>query len=128
MKFEAVSLANLGLRGPKGKEAYRCVWCDNFNDLQFTDRKVRGLTGWSDPIDDKRSFAEVVCDNNKALVEEKRKRTDEEDNTSKRHNTRNAGKAGQAEPMPRKEIGETSMKTSGSSQPSRMEVNGSMKK
>jgi hypothetical protein len=24
-KFEAVSLANLGRRGPKGKEAYRCV-------------------------------------------------------------------------------------------------------
>ena len=45
-KFEAVSLANLGRRGPKGKEAYRCVWCDNFNhsrreciDLQDAIRK-----------------------------------------------------------------------------------------
>ena len=30
-KFEAVSLANFGRRGPKGREAYRCVWCDNFD-------------------------------------------------------------------------------------------------
>ena len=29
-KFEAISLANLGRRGPKGKEPFRCVWCDNF--------------------------------------------------------------------------------------------------
>jgi hypothetical protein len=28
-KFEAVLLANLGRHGPKGKEAYRCVWCDS---------------------------------------------------------------------------------------------------
>jgi hypothetical protein len=28
-KFEAVSLANLGRRRPKGKDAYRCVWCDS---------------------------------------------------------------------------------------------------
>jgi hypothetical protein len=28
-KFEAVSLANLGRRGPKGKEPYRCVCCDS---------------------------------------------------------------------------------------------------
>jgi hypothetical protein len=28
-KFEAVSLANLGRRGSKGKDAYRCVWCDS---------------------------------------------------------------------------------------------------
>ena len=52
------------------------------------------------------------------LVEEKRKQTGEEDNTSKRHNTTNAGKEGQAQPTPRKEIGETIMKTGGSSQPS----------
>ena len=31
-----------------------------------------------DPVDDKTSFAEVVCDNYEALVEEKRKRTNEE--------------------------------------------------
>ena len=62
----------------------------------------------------KTSFVEVVCDNYEALVEEKRKRTDKEDGTSKRHNTRNAGKEGQAQPMPRKEVGETRMKTDGS--------------
>jgi hypothetical protein len=26
-KFEAMSLANLGRRGPKGKDAYTCMWC-----------------------------------------------------------------------------------------------------
>jgi Fe-S-cluster containining protein len=26
-KFEAVSLANMGRRLPKGKDVYRCVWC-----------------------------------------------------------------------------------------------------
>ena len=30
-KFEAVSLAKFGRCGPKGREVYRCVWCDNFN-------------------------------------------------------------------------------------------------
>ena len=45
-KFEAVSLTNLGRRGAKGKEAFRCVWCDNFEhsrkecvDLQDEIRK-----------------------------------------------------------------------------------------
>ena len=86
------------------------------------------LIGWSDPVDDKASFAEVVRDNYEALVREKRKRIDENDGTTKHHNTRNAGKEGNAQPMPRKEVGETSMKTGGSSQPSRMEVDESMKK
>ena len=27
-KFEKVTLANMNRRGPKGKEPYRCVWCD----------------------------------------------------------------------------------------------------
>jgi hypothetical protein len=45
-KFEAVSLANIGRRGPKGKDAYRCVWCDSLEhsrrdcvDLQDAIRK-----------------------------------------------------------------------------------------
>ena len=45
-KFEAVSLANLGRSGPKGKEPFRCVWCDSFEhsrrecaDLQDVIRK-----------------------------------------------------------------------------------------
>ena len=63
-----------------------------------------------------------MCDNYEALVEEQKKRIGEEDGTSKCHNTRNAGKEGQAQPTPRNEIGETSMKHGGSSQPSRMEV------
>ena len=28
-KFEVVSLANLGRSGPKWKESFRSVWCDN---------------------------------------------------------------------------------------------------
>ena len=28
-KFEAVSLTNMSCRGPKGKDPYRCVWCDS---------------------------------------------------------------------------------------------------
>jgi hypothetical protein len=33
-KFKAVSLAYLGRRGPKGKDAYRCVWCDSLEHSQ----------------------------------------------------------------------------------------------
>ena len=47
---------------------------------------------WLDPVDDKTSFPEVVCDNYEALVDEKRKRTGEDDGGSKRHNTRNERK------------------------------------
>ena len=85
----------------------------DLEDLQLANRKVRRGTRWLDPVDNKTSFAEVVCDNYEGLVQEKRKRTDEEDGTSKRHNTRNARKEGQAQPMPRKEVEETSMKTGG---------------
>ena len=28
-KLEVVSLANMSRRGPKGKDPYRCVWCDS---------------------------------------------------------------------------------------------------
>ena len=35
-KFEVVSLTNLGRCGPKGKEAYRCVWCDNFDHFAMS--------------------------------------------------------------------------------------------
>ena len=94
----------------------------DFEDLKLADQNVRRVTVWSDPVDNNTSFTEVVCDNYEALVNEKRKRTGDEDGTSKRHNTRNAGKEGQAEPMPLKEVGETSMKTGGSSQPARIEV------
>ena len=45
-KSEAVSLANLVRRRPKGKEPFRCVWCDSFEhsrrecaDLQDVIRK-----------------------------------------------------------------------------------------
>ena len=90
---------------------------------------VRQVTGWSDPIDNNTSFAEVVCDNyDSALVKEKRKRTGEEYGTSKHHNMRNAGKEGQAQPTPREQVGQTSMEPGGSSHPARMEVDESAKK
>ena len=97
-------------------------------DLELADRNVKRVTGWSDPVDDKTSFAEVVCENYEALVEEKRKRTGEDDGVSKRPNTRNGRKEEQAQPTIRKEVGEGSAKPSGSSQPARMEVDDSAKK
>ena len=30
-KFKAVSVANMSHRGPKGKDPYRCVWCDSID-------------------------------------------------------------------------------------------------
>ena len=35
-KFETVTLANMNLRGPKGKEPFRCVWC-NITDHMLRD-------------------------------------------------------------------------------------------
>jgi hypothetical protein len=225
-KFEAVSLANLGRHGPKGKDAYRCVWCDslehsrrdcvdlqdairtnivfldgymihssetrkplrvNFGkggmkkivemedgrhveaihyassagisvgrenlktikpgagfwptvfecekkgkidseDLEIADRNMRRVTRWTDPVDDKTTFAEVVCENYEALVEEKRERTGDEDDTSKLPNTRNARTENSSSPATQKEIDEPSMRAGGSSQPARMDVEESAKK
>ena len=45
----------------------------NFEDLKLADRNVRRVTRWSDPVDNNTSFAEVVCDNYEALVEEEEK-------------------------------------------------------
>mgnify|MGYP002775011633 CR=1 FL=1 len=66
-----------------------------------------------------------MCENYEALVEEKRKRTGEDDGISKRPNTRNGRKE---DATIRKEVGEASAKPSGSSQPARMEVDDSAKK
>ena len=49
----------------------------DLEDLKLVDRNVRRVTEWSDPVENNTSFAEVMCDNYEALVEEKRKRTDE---------------------------------------------------
>jgi hypothetical protein len=71
-------------------------------DLEIVDQNVRRVTGWSDPVNDKTSFAEVVCENYEALVEEKRKRTGDEDGTSKRPNTRNARREDSSSPATQK--------------------------
>jgi hypothetical protein len=97
-------------------------------DLEIADRNVRRITGWSDPVDDKTSFAEVVCENYEALVEEKRKRTGYEDGTSKRPNSRNARREDWSSPATRKEVGAPIMKVGGSSQPAQMDVDESAKK
>jgi hypothetical protein len=39
-KFEAISLANMGRRSLKGKDAYRCVWCDS---LEYSRRDCADL-------------------------------------------------------------------------------------
>ena len=66
----------------------------DLEDLKLVDRNVRRVTGGSDLVDNDTSFAEVLCDNYEPLVNEKRKRISEDDGTSKRHNTINAGKEG----------------------------------
>ena len=33
-KFETVTLANMNRRGPKGKEPFRCVWCDGTDHMR----------------------------------------------------------------------------------------------
>jgi hypothetical protein len=209
-KFEVVSLANSSRGGPKGKNTYRCVWCDNLEhsrrdcalqdvirknilyldsnmihttetrkalrvnfgrgglkkiveeevarhveamhsvastricvgkenlksitprsgfwptvfecekkgkidseDLEIADRNVRRVTGWSDPVDDKTSFAEVMCENYEALFKEKKKRIGEEDGSSKHPNTRNARREDSSSPATQKEVGKPSMKAGG---------------
>jgi hypothetical protein len=52
-------------------------------DLELAGRNLKCVTGWADLVDNITSFTEVVCDNYKALVDEKRKRTVDEDGTSK---------------------------------------------
>ena len=33
-KYESVTLANMNRRGPKGKEPFRCVWCDSMEHMR----------------------------------------------------------------------------------------------
>jgi hypothetical protein len=82
----------------------------------------------TDPVDDKTSFAEVMCENYEALVEEKRTRTGDEDDTSKRPNTRNARREDSSSPATQKEVVKPSMRAGGLSQPARMDVDESAKK
>jgi hypothetical protein len=53
---------------------------------------VKSVTGWLDPVDKNTSFAEVICDNYEAFVDEKRKRTGDHDGMSTRPNARQEGK------------------------------------
>jgi hypothetical protein len=97
-------------------------------DLEFTGRNVKRVTGWTDPINNITSFAKVVCNNYKALMDEKRKRTADDDGVSKRPNTRNGKREEQVQPTAQREVGETSGNPCGTSQPAQMEVNDSAKK
>jgi ABC-type taurine transport system substrate-binding protein len=63
-------------------------------DLELAGRNVKRVTGWADPVDNITTFVEVVCDNYKALVDKKRKRTTDEDGVSKLPNTRSREKEG----------------------------------
>ena len=83
---------------------------------------------WLDPVDNNTSFAEVVCDNYEAVVEEKRKRVGNDDGILKHPNTRYGRKEESTQLAVQKEGGGKSAKPSGSSQPTRMEVDDFAKK
>ena len=97
-------------------------------DLQLAGGNVKRVTGWSDPVDNNTSFAEVICDNYEVLVEERRKRMGEEDGVLKRPNMRSGRKDEPIRLAARKEVGETSGNPSGTPQPAQMEVDDSAKK
>jgi hypothetical protein len=89
---------------------------------------VKRVTGWADPVNNITSFAEVVCDNYEALVDEKRKRIGDEEGVSKQPNTRNGKREEQVQPTARREVREMSQNPFGMSQPARMEVDDSVKR
>jgi hypothetical protein len=97
-------------------------------DLELAGRNVKRVTGWTDPVDDITSVAEVVCDNYEALVDEKRKKTADENVASKRPNTRDGRRNEQNQPATQREVGESSGNPSGTTQTVRMEANDSAKK
>ena len=41
-------------------------------EVDRTERRVREVTGWGDPIEEKTGFVEVACQNYEVLVEDKR--------------------------------------------------------
>jgi hypothetical protein len=86
-------------------------------DFELGGQNVKRVTGWADPVDNITSFAEVVCDNYEALVDEKRKRTGDEDGVSKRSNTRNRKREEQVQPTTQREVGEMSKNPFQMSQP-----------
>jgi hypothetical protein len=95
-------------------------------DLELASRNVKRVTRWADPVETITSFAEVVCDNYEALVDENRKRAADEDGVSKRANTRSRRRAEQVQPTAQREVGETSENPSGTTQPAQMEINDAM--
>ena len=42
------------------------------DEADHVERRVREVTGWSDPIEEKTGFVEAACQNDEVLVEEKR--------------------------------------------------------
>ena len=96
--------------------------------MKLANPNVKRVAGWSNPVDNNTSFAEVVCDSYEALMHERRKRMSDEDNVPKHPNRRKGRKEESTQPAIQKEGGGTSAKPSGSSQPARMEVDDSAKK
>ena len=41
-------------------------------DVNHAEKRVQEITGWSDPVEEKTGFIEVVCQNYEVLVEDKR--------------------------------------------------------
>ena len=58
------------------------------NEALKAERRVQEMMGWEDPVEEKSSFVEAMCQNYDVLVEEKRKRLDDQSGSSKKHDTR----------------------------------------
>ena len=52
------------------------------------EKRVREITGWSDPVEEKTGFVEAACQNYEALVEDKRVGKTGPSGTSQRYETR----------------------------------------
>ena len=58
------------------------------NEALKAERSVQEMTGWEDPVEEKSSFVEAMCQTYDVLVEEKRKRPNDQSCPSKKHDTR----------------------------------------
>ena len=52
------------------------------NEALEAERRVQEMTGWEDPVEEKSSFVEAMCQTYDVLVEEKRKRPDDQSGSS----------------------------------------------
>ena len=58
------------------------------DEADRAENRVREITGWSDPVEEKTGFVEAACQNYEALVEDKRVGKPGPSGTSQRDETR----------------------------------------